>query len=428
MTVPRLLVLSCTPPGPQGVGGIILRDLFAMMPAGKLAGYFPVNKPQAAQLPDELAQVPAAFAQVRFEHAAPSRLGRPGRAFAALTNQLAFRRHLQGLVAQAVALGQSHRAEAVWAILDAPTSIAMAEPVARALGKPLICLVWDDAQHLAASLGLDRLASAAMARHKAIALQAAERCAVIGETMQRRYAADYGTTGVILRHGLPRQHLQTLRKCDNGEQVFSLGFAGSMSAPCAFNALLAALDSTNWTIAGRAIELRLVGPRFDMRSNQPALFRSYGWRSLSETISILSGCDATYLPQPFAKERRNLAELSFPTKLTTYLATGRPILLHAPEYASLPQYHLRHPLGMYCRSEEPKVIIESLNRLITDSEAYEQASASARKVYECDFTEQQFRNSFAQFLAVAPEMLSHHRSSESASYSHIEHKPNSTAS
>jgi hypothetical protein len=400
MTVPRLLVLSCTPPGPEGVGGIILRDLFAMVPAGKLAGYFPVNKYKAAQLPDELAGVPAAFAQVRYEHTGPSLLGRHGRAFAALTNQLAFRHHLQGLVAQAVALGQSHRAEAVWAILDAPTSIAMAEPVARALGKPLICLVWDDAQHLATWLGLDRLARAAMARHKDKALQAAERCAVIGETMQRRYAANYGTRGVVLRHGLARQHLQPVRECDNGEEVFSLGFAGTMSAPCAFNALLAALDSCNWMIAGRAIELRLVGPRFDMRSNQPALFRSYGWRSLSETISILAGCDATYLPQPFAKERRNLAELSFPTKLTTYLATGRPILLHAPEYASLAQYHELQPLGLHCGSTEPQAINKILERLISEPGLYTKAASDGRCAYERDFTEQRFRRSFAELLGV----------------------------
>jgi hypothetical protein len=405
MTVPRLLVLSCTPPGPQGVGGIILRDLFVMMPAGKLACYFPVNNPQAAQLPDELAQVPAAFAQVRFEHAAPSRLGRPGRAFAALTNQLAFRRHLQGLVAQTVALGQSHGAEAVWAILDAPTSIAMAEPVARALGKPLICLVWDDAQHLSASLGLDRLAGEAMARHKARALQAAGRCAVIGETMQRRYAADYGTTGVILRHGLPRQQLHPVRETDNGEPVFSLGFAGTMNAPCAFNALLAALDSTNWRIAGRTIELRLVGPRFDMRSNQPALFRSYGWRSLSDTIAILAGCDGTYLPQPFAPDRRNMAELSFPTKLTTYLATGRPILLHAPEYASLPIYQQQQRLGVHCGSTEPQAIVEALDRLISEPGLYAKAASDARQSYERDFTEDRFRSSFAELLGVSPAEL-----------------------
>ena len=405
MTVPRLLCVSCTPPGPQGVGGIILRDLFALMPAGSLAGYFPVAEPKASRLPPDLAQVPAVFAPVRHERAGSSRLGRPGRAIAAATNQLAFRRHLQSLVREAVALGQRLRAEALWAILDAPTSIAMAEPVARALGKPLIGLVWDDAQHLAASLELDRLASAAMAGHKASALQAALRYAVIGETMQRRYTGDYGTTGVILRHGLARQQLQPVREHDNGEPVFSLGFAGTITAPCAFNALLAALDSCNWRIAGRSIELRLVGPRFDMRSNQPALFRSYGWRSLSDTIAILAGCDATYLPQPFAAERRNLAELSFPTKLTTYLASGRPILLHAPAYASLPHYHQQQPLGVPCNSTEPHLILAALERLISEPGLYAQAARDARRAYERDFTLDRFRSSFAELLGVSPHEL-----------------------
>lgn len=402
---PRLLCISCTPPGPQGVGGIILRDLFNLLPAGTLAGYFPVSNPNVGSLPAELAPMPAVFAQVRHERAATNRLGTPGRAFAALTNQLAFRRHVQGLVREAVGLAQSHAAEAVWAILDAPTSMAMAEPVARALGLPLLALVWDDAEHLADSLGLDRLARAAMAQHKARALQACARCAVIGETMQRRYALHHGTQGVILRHGLAPQLLQPLREHDNGEPVFSLGFAGTMNAPCAFQALLAALERCDWQIAGRAIELRLVGPRFDMRSSKPALFRCYGWRSLSETIRILAGCDATYLPQPFAQERRTMAELSFPTKLTTYLATGRPILLHTPDYASLPQYQQQQPLGVQCGSTDPQVIVEWIERLICEPDLYAKAAADARQAYERDFTQQRFRHSFAELLGISRASL-----------------------
>lgn len=402
MTAPRLLCLSCTPPGPQGVGGIILRDLFSLLPEGSLAGYFPVGDPSAAQLPDELARIPVVFSQVRHERAWSSRLGLPGRAIAGSLNQLAFRRHVQGLIREAVALGERHRAEAVWAILDAPTSIAMAEPLARQLGKPLIALVWDDAAHLTQSLGLDRLAASFMLRHTARTLKSADRCAVIGETMQRRYAEDYGTRSVILRHGLASSALQPLRAQDNAEPVFSLGFAGTMNAPCAFHALLAALESCDWQIASRAIELRLVGPRFDMRTNKPALFRSYGWRSVSETIRILAGCDATYLPQPFGEDRRTMAELSFPTKLTTYLATGRPILLHAPTYASLPQYHQQQPLGLLCGSMEPAAIVAALEQLICDSDLYARAAADARQAYRRDFTEERFRGSFAELLGTTP--------------------------
>ncbi|MEB3168787.1 MAG: hypothetical protein VKK97_08655 [Synechococcaceae cyanobacterium] len=362
--------------------------------------------PSAARLPEELATVAAVFSQVRHEHAPASHLGLPGRALTGLANQLAFRRHVRALVAEAVALGERHGAEAVWAILDAPTSIAMAEPVARTLGKPLIALVWDDAAHLAQSLGLDRLATSTMLRHTARALKSADRCAVIGATMQRRYAEEHGTRSVILRHGLASSALQPLRAHDNGESVFSIGFAGTMNAPCAFNALLAALESCDWQIAGRAIELRLVGPRFDMRTNKPALFRSYGWRSVSDTIRILAGCDATYLPQPFGEDRRTMAELSFPTKLTTYLATGRPILLHAPPYASLPQYHQKQPLGLLCGSIEPAAIVAALEQLIFDSGLYASAAEHARQAYRRDFTEERFRGSFAELLGTTPASFS----------------------
>lgn len=408
MTLPRLLVVSCTSPGPQGVGGIILRDLFALVPGDRLAGFFAVSLPANVRMPAELAHVPAAFVPVRHEKAPPSQLGRPGRAWAALRNEVAFRRHVRGLVREAVAFGRLHHVEAVWAILDAPTSIAMAEPVARALGKPLISLVWDDAEHLASYFGMDRVASANMMRRTEQAIRAAERCAVIGETMKRHYEERYGTSGIVLRHGLARQVLQPVRHRDNGEPVFSLAFAGTMNAPCAFNALVAALDSTDWRIAGRAIELRLVGPRFDMRSDKAALFRSFGWRSVAETIRLLADADATYLPQPFSDARRNPAELSFPTKLTTYLATGRPIVLHAPAYASLPQYHQQQPLGLHCGSTDPKAIVETLHRLIAEPRLYAEAANDARRAFERDFTEERFRSSFAEFIgAPASDLLGH---------------------
>ena len=351
-------------------------------------------------MPHELAELTAVFAPVRHEKSPPSRLGRPGRAWGSLRNELAFRRHIEGLVREAVALGRKHRTQAVWAILDAPTSIALARPVAQALGTPLIGLVWDDAEHLAASLGLGRVASVNMIRRMGLALRAAQRCAVIGATMKQQYEARYGTYCVVLRHGLARQLLRPVRRCDNGSNVFSLGFAGTMNAPCTFNALLAALDSTDWRIAGRDIELRLVGPRFDMRSNKPALFRSFGWRSVAQTIDILAESDATYLPQPFAQDRRNMATLSFPTKLTTYLAAGRPIVLHAPDYASLPQYHHQQPLGLHCGSTDPQTIVAALRRLITEPSFYAQAADDARKAYEVDFTQERFRGSFAELLAV----------------------------
>jgi hypothetical protein len=398
--IPRHLVLSCTPPGPQGVGGIILRDLFAMLPPGCLAGYFLVAQPAKGKLPSELAAVPTRFTHVKHETAPQSRLGRAGRALAAVRNAAAFRSHVQALVADATAFGRQQEVAAVWAVLDAPTSIAMAEPVARALGVPLLSLVWDDAAHLAASLALDSVAAANMMQRKAQALKASKRCAVIGETMKRHYESHYGTGGVVLRHGMARNALHPVRVHDNGEAVFSLGFAGTMNAPCAFNALLDALESCGWCIAGRQIELRLVGPRFDMRSNKPALFRSYGWRSVEETIGILAGADAAYLPQPFSADRRNMAELSFPTKLTTYLAAGRPIVLHAPEYASLPQYHAQQPLGVHCGAADPQAIVAALHQLITDSSVYANAARHARAAYERDFTRDRFANSFAEFLGL----------------------------
>src|SRR5439155_1149854 len=44
--------------------------------------------------------------------------------------------------------------------------------------------------------------------------------------------------------------------------------------------------------------------------------------------------DVLYLPMSFDLSERNAVEMSFPSKLTDYTATGLPLLIQGPEYCS----------------------------------------------------------------------------------------------
>ncbi len=100
----------------------------------------------------------------------------------------------------------------------------------------------------------------------------------------------------------------------------------------------------------RKVILRMAGTRYLLEPRGPQQIEYFGWRSVEETIEILSEADLLYLPQPFAESLRPLAELSFPTKLSTYLAAGRPVLLHAPSYASVCPFFKRFAFGQHCES------------------------------------------------------------------------------
>jgi hypothetical protein len=100
-----------------------------------------------------------------------------------------------------------------------------------------------------------------------------------------------------------------------------------------------------------------------------------------------------------------MARLSFPTKFTTYLVAGRPILLHSPEYASVPAFFSRFPVGAWCDSEDANVLGESMKTLLTDKELYSRAVAQVRPVIREEFTEDIFLERFAAFLGVNKDIL-----------------------
>jgi glycosyltransferase involved in cell wall biosynthesis len=395
---PRMLLVSGTPPGPQGVGGIILRDLCRFYPADRLSAFVASREPNAILWPEELAHIPVARGAVRFEHASGSRFGKPGRALASVLIARAFRRHISELTRQAVAFATGQRVEAVWGVLDGPTSIAMAVRVAHALRVPLFTLVWDDARHLVKSLQLDRLTASRLLRDAADAITKSKRCAVISEAMKERYEQAFGTECVIVRHGMP---LKKMRRTEPpAARAFRIGFAGTMSAPEEFRSLIEALTRVRWHIAGKRFAMTVIGRRIDVRADVPVDIEFLGWRSVDDTIDILSRCDICYLPQPFSPASPEFTTLSFPTKFTTYLAAGRPILLHAPPHASLVPYQQRAPFAVWCRSLDSDAIIAALTQIATDRDEYVRLAANGRRLLEEEFTEESFVSAFARFLGL----------------------------
>ncbi|MDD5544831.1 MAG: glycosyltransferase [Acidobacteriia bacterium] len=404
-SVPKFLLLSGTPPGPQGVGGIILQELCRLYPDGKLAASLLVPPGWKQTLPEDLAHLPVQWGTTQFEHLGQVRFGKAGKLGAWILKQNRFKSHVHTLLEETCEFARNQNIEKILAVLDGPTSISMAAPLAEKLKLPLITLVWDDVRQLVKSTLLDRWTGRRMVEGCEQALRLSERCAIISEPMKRHYEKNYNVSGTILRLGLAPAFLQPPTTHPHEGDVVRIGYAGSMNADDAFQALLRALDTRRWKLAGKNVILRLLGPRFDMRASQPVGMEFLGWRSLEDTIQALAETDVTYLPQPFDRHYVELTTLSFPTKLTTYLAAGRPILLHTPAGSSLEEFHRDCPLGVWCDSLEEKALAGKLEELLTDSNLYSQAAAWGRAALEREFTAEVFRSRVAALLGVEPEAL-----------------------
>lgn len=402
-SVPRTLLLTGTRPTPDGVGGIILDDLCDFLPRDAVCVAW-VQEGEGAPRETALRHgIPMRTVPVAFSRRPALDGSRLARIASWPMMRSRNQRRLKAALRDCVAWARRHGVEQVWAILDMPVSIELAMPLAAALGVPLRVTVWDDVAHNTRHFGLDRLTAAHVSRRFAEALRGSIGLAVIGETMLSEYRRRYGSEGVIVRHGVASVDSEASIAGTDGP--VRIGFAGSVSARSAFELLLSTLDRMGWSIDGRRVILTVMGPAFDFRSGVERNIECLGWRAVEDTIRILSACTLNYLPQPFEPEWEPFSRLSFPSKLTTYLAAGAPVLLHAPEYASLPEFYREHPFGACCLSLDSQSLEQAIRLLALQDDARSSAKNAGRQALAREFTRDRFRESFAEFMGVPPSAL-----------------------
>ena len=346
-------------------------------------------------------------------HARPPR-DRPVQRFGAgfacfsvpLVHQYAKRIQTPALIEQAVEFGKQQGSEMVWAILSSPALIYMAGKVATKLDAQLVTLVWDAPEYLAAIRNFDRFSRRSLLREFGRVLRATVRCGVASEGMQSEYKDKYGVESVVLIHGIHPNQRRLPAKGPTEEGKFVIGFAGSLYAVHEWDALLSALSKIAWRIDGRNITVRLIGPNVDLRRSQGRVHIEYfGWRSVEETINLMSQVDVAYLPYWFDESYSLAVRLAFPGKLTTYLAAGRPVLFHGPEDSTPTRFFRRFPVGLCCHSLDETEIIQCLYRFATDGEFYARATAAGQEALDQELDLRVFLQRFAELIGVERAQL-----------------------
>jgi glycosyltransferase involved in cell wall biosynthesis len=97
----------------------------------------------------------------------------------------------------------------------------------------------------------------------------------------------------------------------------------------------------------------------------------------SEMAAALRSADVLFLPLSFQPEMRHLVETSLPTKLAEYLASGVPILVYAPPYASVSRYCRAEEFGLLVDEPGEEKLVEAIRRLATDTELRDRLASNA---------------------------------------------------
>ena len=402
---PKLLLVSPVAPVPEGVGGVYLRDLCLMYPADRLA-FAMLPGIGAGPWPAPLARAPR-----RILPAVPERgFNRWGRRVQQSTRALFDRyvdtRHLPRLLDNIVAFAEETRPDLVWVPLAGPTMINVAASLHRRLGVPMITTVWDPPDYaLSHYWGIHGNALERIMNRFGDAIRASVRCAVASTEMAEAYERRYRTPCVPMIHGLPEAEWIEPTGMRSPNDPFVIGYAGSLYARREWNALVAALGAAGWRIGGREAIVRVLASGLDVAVSGPARIEFLGWHSTADAVRLLSSCDVCYVPYWFDEAFRPGVELSFPNKVSLYLAAGRPILYHGPERATPTRFLDRWPVGLACHSLDGSAITDALTVAATDAGFHARAAAAIPRVLRAELGLHVFRRRFADFVGVDAGVL-----------------------
>lgn len=397
-SVPKILLLTGSPPGDKGVGQIIVREICRRLPMDRMVCFATLGRHEHWEPSTEFKDLKVQIARRRYEHRFEPVKGPLGNLTAYAAYWGMFRRHCDALTRRAVEFAKTHECETLFSILESTTNIQITDPIARGADLPKHVLVWDAPDYIATHLhqtpfDVDHVVSAFDQ-----AMCDVSKLAVVSDAMAERYAATYGIESVMLRHVAPQA--QTCRGADLNGDHFVIGFAGSVSARPQLDLLQQVLDRMNWRVAGRPVRLDLYGMRFVMEAQSGRTVLYHGYRSVEETVDRLAKtADVLFMPQPFEERLRSFSEFSFPTKLSTYFAAQRPILLLSPPYSTLGDYIRKHPFGVWCSSMDVESLTESLTKLGSDTELRQRAIGVIRRQLQVCFNSEYFSEQLKQFVS-----------------------------
>lgn len=374
---PRTLLLVGSQPGRGNVGELLISEMLEAVQSDNLA-FVGLIRNAATAKDTGSGKLPTLFLEHPPEGRSLHTRGRFLNLADAVSHAVSLKRSISVLANDIVEFAQRQQIQRLWVILNTPYVTALAAEVHRRLRVPLLTHVWDDIEHLTRQKRFDGWTRRAYQRKAGMLLARSVRTAVICEEMASHYSSNFGARCKIIRLGQQTTGLRTSKAIEN--QDFVIGYSGSMYSYSAWYAFLQALDELKWMLAGRPVRFVVLSGYVSFRANVPCHVEFMGWRNDEEVLQMLSGCDLLYLPQPFEKSEEPLTRLSFPTKMSSYSATGRPIFLHTPEYGSLAAFHRENSVGPISHSLEARELCSVLTKFSEDLDQVRRATEVVERV------------------------------------------------
>lgn len=301
------------------------------------------------------------------------------------------------MVRAVVKFGRLHRVTHIWCVFEGQCMTRIASKVARLLKIPLITQLWDPPEWGVKDLKLDPISSHFYLGAVAKAMKQSEFFAAPSWALGEEYSRKFGVPSVAIIPSLEASQALFPKPQIHSAQQLVIGIAGKIYAIDEWNALLKALSMANWVIGDRQVVIRHLGnaPKIPEHLRQRIAF--LGWKTQDETILEMSRADILYCPYGFNSTFELAARYSFPAKLTTYLASGRAVFFHGPEYSSPWKFLDKHQAGIASHSLDEAEILRKIQQLVTDADFFSRICRNGNRSFHEFLTTEKMREKFLSF-------------------------------
>ncbi len=255
---------------------------------------------------------------------------------------------------QVLELARKHRVRGLWSVLH-NAIVPITAHVTRSGQLPVHGTVHDDPAFATALRSRRYPLLVPWLEHElGVALRGCQSVDVISEGMARRYRDRFGVSSVVV-HRAMRAAIDPSPRYDRarGLRVAVLGNTyGNEQLRVLSEAVALAADEVGVQGGISIIGGGSGAPLGDFRTR--IAVEALGHLEETRAVELLRTCFIQYLNYPFGLRDRVLRETSFPTKLSTYLQSARPLLLHMPPGSSALPVMRFSPLGVGWQSMDAR--------------------------------------------------------------------------
>jgi glycosyltransferase involved in cell wall biosynthesis len=394
----NIMLISDLPPCANHTAGLLLNQLcdFLLESGHRVSAYIVKNENIPVEVPrDKVERITMDFERKPRENWGITRLKGIG---SRIGDFYVTSIQLPKIIKNIVAFGRETQPDIIWGVVQGQTMARLIRPVANKLDLPYAVQIFDPIIWWFQANKVDKYTQKIVMREFGEMIHHS-RCLIAASWMMASaYKTQYGS-----RDSVPViQALDDIVVPPKGEKrndIFLIVLSGQLYAYDSIMALLAGLNHMNWCHAGKRIVFKIYGSSIHFDPGFPCYIEYRGWIPQEELLAELMTADLLYCPYRFDADFEETARYSFPGKLSTYMKTGVPALVHGPYYCGINSFIKDNNAGYVCESLELQDIVTTIRRIIDDTKRLDLAKNAIRTLEE-KLSAKVMRNNFFRALGI----------------------------